>query len=120
MVNVRDSVASCSDDGNLSKFISLASSFGRSAFESDYDPWTHVDNFGRSKKYKSLLASHRVALSTPQKAPVRVVPEESSSVADTSAVKAPSANKRRKMERRASRSTSSSAVGATEPSSSKN
>ena len=65
VANVRDAVAFCSDDGNLAKFIDFASSFGRSAFAPDYDPWTYVDNFGRSKTYKSLLASYRVALSTP-------------------------------------------------------
>ena len=119
MANVRDSVAFCSDGSNLAKFIDLSSSFGRSAFAPDYDPWTYVDIFGRSKIYKSLLASYRVALSTPLKAPVRVAPGDTSSVADTSAAKAPSSTKRRKMERRASRSSSASVIGVTEPSSSK-
>ena len=32
VANVRDAVASCSDDGNLAKFIDFSSSFGRSAF----------------------------------------------------------------------------------------
>ena len=119
VANVRDAVAFCSDNGNLSKFIDFSSSFGRSAFASDYDPWTYVDNFGRSKIYKSLLASYRTALSTPQKTLVRSAPEDQSSVADTSAVKAPSSTKRRKMERRASRASSSSTAGASEPGSSK-
>ena len=120
MSNVRDAVASCSDDRNLAKFIDFSSSFGRSAFAPDYDPWSYVDTFGRSKIYKSLLASYRVTLSSPQKALVRIAPDDVHSVADTSAVKAPSSTKRRKMERRASRSSSSSAVGADEPGSSKN
>ena len=119
VANVRDAVAFCSDNGNLTKFIDFSSSFGRSAFASDYDPWTYVDNFGRSKFYKSLLASYRTALSTPQKTLVRSAPEDQSSVADSSAVKAPSSTKRRKMERRASRASSSSTVGAIEPGSSK-
>ena len=119
VANVRDAVAFCSDNGNLTKFIDFSSSFGRSAFASDYDPWTYVDNFGRSKIYKSLLASYRTALSTPQKTLVRSAPEDQSSVADTSAVKAPSSTKRRKMERRASRASSSSTAGASEPGSSK-
>ena len=119
VANVRDAVAFCSDNGNLTNFIDFSSSFGRSAFASDYDPWTYVDNFGRSKIYKSLLASYRTALSTPQKTLVRSAPEDQSSVADTSAVKAPSSTKRRKMERRASRASSSSTAGASEPGSSK-
>ena len=119
VANVRDAVAFCSDNGNLTKFIDFSSSFGRSAFASDYDPWTYVDNFGRSKIYKSLLASYRTALSTPQKTLVRSAPEDQSSVADTSAVKASSSTKRRKMERRASRASSSSTAGASEPGSSK-
>ena len=119
VANVRDAVAFCSNNGNLTKFIDFSSSFGRSAFASDYDPWTYVDNFGRSKIYKSLLASYRTALSTPQKTLVRSAPEDQSSVADTSAVKAPSRTKRRKMERRASRASSSSTAGAIEPGSSK-
>ena len=119
VANVRDAVAFCSDNGNLTKFIDFSSSFGRSTFAADYDPWTYVDNFGRSKIYKSLLASYRTALSTPQKTLVRSAPEDQSSVADTSAVKAPSSTKRRKMERRASRASSSSTAGASEPGSSK-
>ena len=119
VANVRDAVAFCSDNGNLTKFIDFSSSFGHSAFAFDYDPWTYVDNFGRSKIYKSLPASYRTALSTPQKTLVRSAPEDQSSVADTSAVKAPSSTKRRKMERRASRASSSSTAGASEPGSSK-
>ena len=119
VANVRDAVAFCSDDGNLAKLIDFSSSFGRSAFAPDYDPWTYVDNFGRSKIYKSLLASYRTALSTPQKSLVRSAPEDQCSVADMSAVKAPTSTKRRKMERRASRASSSSTAGVSEPGSSK-
>ena len=39
VANVRDAVAFCSDNGNLAKFIDFSSSFGRSAFAPDYDPW---------------------------------------------------------------------------------
>ena len=119
VANVRDAVAFCSDNRNLAKFIDFSSSFGRSAFAPDYDPWTYVDNFGRSKIYKSLLASYRTALSIPQKSLVRNAREDQCSVADMSAVKAPSSTKRRRMERRASRASSSSTAGASEPSSSK-
>ena len=81
LANVRDSVAFCSNDDNLNIFSVLSVSFGRSAFSSDFDPWTHVDTFGRSKIYKSLLASCRVALSAPEKASVQVDSGDASSVA---------------------------------------
>ena len=118
--NVRDSVTFCSDDNNLSKFSLLSAFFGRSAFFSDYDSWTHVDTFGRSNIYKSLLASCRVALSAPEKASVQIDSGDASSVADDSAVKAHSSKKRRKMERRASRSSTSSVADTPQPSTSKN
>ena len=118
--NVRDSVAFCSKDDNLVNFSLLSSSFGRSAFTSDYDPWTHVDTFGRSKIYKTLLASCRVASSTPEKASVHIDSVDASSIADDSALKAPSSKRRRKMERKASRSSTSSVTVSPQPSTTKN
>ena len=117
--SVRDSVTFCADDTNLSKFSLLSSSFGNSAFSDDYDPLNFVDTFGRSKIYKTLLSSYRVAVSTPQKVPPRAASLDVSAVADDSAVKAPSSTKRRKTERRASKSSSSSVVEATQQSTSK-
>ena len=110
LANVRDSVSFCSNDDNLASFSPLSSSFGRSAFAEEYDPWTYVDTLGRSKIYKSLLASYRIASSVPEKVSVQIDSGDASSVADDSAVKAPSSKKGRKMERRASRSSASSAT----------
>ena len=88
MANVTGSDVRCSDDFDLAKFSALTASFGRSAFPPDYDPWVYTDTFGRSKIYKSLLASHRNAESAPKKASVHVDYGDASSVADDSAVKA--------------------------------
>ena len=71
MVNVTGSVVQSSEDAGLAKFSALTASFGRSAFSPDYDPWTYADTFGRSKIYKSLLASHRKAGSAPKRASVQ-------------------------------------------------
>ena len=57
----------CSDDSNLAKFSLLSASFGQSAFSPTYDPCTYVDNFGRSKDYKSLSSSYRAVLAGPGK-----------------------------------------------------
>ena len=115
LANVRDSVAFCSNDENLASFSLLSSSFGRSAFAEEYDPWTYVDTFGRSKIYKSLLASCRIESSVPEKVSVQIDSGDASSVADDSAVKAPSSKNRRKMERRASRSSASSVTVSRQP-----
>ena len=56
----------CSQDLNLSKFSLLATDFGRAAFASTYDPWDYVDTFERSKLYKALLSSHKVAVAGSQ------------------------------------------------------
>ena len=120
LANVRDSVAFCSNDDNLASFSLFSSSLGRSTFSEDYDPWTYVDTFGRSKIYKSLLASCRVALSAPEKISVHIDSGDASSVADDSAVKAPSSKKRRKMERKASRSSASSVTVSPQSSTTKN
>ena len=114
------SVFFCSNDDNLASFSLLSSSFGRSAFAEKYDPWTYVDTFGRSKIYKSLLASCRIASSVPEKVSVQIDSGDASSVADDSAVKAPSSKKRRKMERKAFRSSASSATVSPQSSVTKN
>ena len=82
LANVRDSVAFCSNDDNLASFSLLSSSFGRSAFAEEYDPWTYVDTFGRSKLYKSLLVSCRIAKSVPEKVSVQIDSGDASSVAE--------------------------------------
>ena len=117
MANVTGSVVRCSDDSNLAKFSALTASFGRSAVSPDYVPWMYTDTFGCSKSYKSLLASHRNAESAPKKASVHVDSGDASSVADDSAVKAPSNKKRRRMERKTSRSSASSVTVSPQPSS---
>ena len=110
MANVTGSVVRCSEDFNLAKFSGLTASFGRSAFSTAYDPWTYVDTFGRSKIYKSLLASHRKADSAPKRVSVLEDLEESGTVGDQYAVKFPS-SKRRKRGRSGSHSSASSVVG---------
>ena len=117
MANVTGSVVRCSDDSNLAKFSALTASFGRSAFSPDYDPWMYTDTFGRSKIYKSLLASHQNAESAPKKASVHVESGDASSVADDSAVKASSSKKRKRMERNTSRFSASSFTVSPQPSS---
>ena len=42
---VPDFISCCCSDAILEKFSVLSASFKRSAFSSDYDPWTHVDEF---------------------------------------------------------------------------
>ena len=111
LANVRGSVSFCSNDDNLASFSLLSSSFGRSAFAEEYDPWPNVDTFGRSC---------RIASSVPEKVSVQIDSGDASSVADDSAVKAPSIKKRRKMERKASRSSASSATVSPQSSITKN
>ena len=77
---VPDSLAFCCSDAILDKFSLLSASFGLSGFAPDYDPWTYVDNFGRSAIYKSLISSHRSALSASDSCP------KSPAFADTSSV----------------------------------
>ena len=110
MANVPCSVIRSSEESNLARFSSLTASFGRTAFSSDYDPWTHVDTFGRSKMYKSLLATYRKSDSAPKRVTVQEDLEDSCTVGDQSAVKLPS-SKKRKRGRSGSRSTTSSVVG---------
>ena len=51
ITGVSGSSTLCSDDSSLAKFSVLSASFGQSAFSPGYDPWTYVDNFGRSIIY---------------------------------------------------------------------
>ena len=55
--SVPNFISFCCTDSNLDKFILLSASFGRSAFSPSYDPWSHVDTFGRPGIYKLLLNS---------------------------------------------------------------
>ena len=90
MANVAGSVIRSSENSKLAKFSALAASFGRAAFSPEYDPWAYTDSFGRSKIYKSLLATHRKADSAPKKASAQGDLEGSSTVGDQSAVRFPS------------------------------
>ena len=110
MANVIGSVVRSSEDSNLAKFSTLSTSFGRSAFSPDYDPWAYVDTFGRSGIYKSLLSTYRKADSAPKRVSVQEDLGESSTVCDQSAVKFPSSKKRRRG-RSGSRSSASSVAG---------
>ena len=107
---VTDSLGLRCTDANLGIFSLLSASFGQSGFSPDYDPWTYVDNFGRSSIYKSFVSSHRSVLSGAEAYIKSVAPVDTSSVKDVSAVKLPSDSKRRRMDKSQSRSRSSSVV----------
>ena len=117
MAGVSGSSTLCSDDSSLARFSLLSASFGQSAFSPSYDPWTYVDNFGRSKIYKSLSSSYRTVLAAPEKIPARGGMDDSA--ADESALKLPSSTKRRRLEKSGSRSSASSVVGESAPGTSK-
>ena len=93
---VPDSILHCCSDANLEKLSALSSSFERSAFSPDYDPWTFVDEFGRSKIYKSLLASYKVVTAVSPPRAVHLATGIASSVPDDSAVKVPSKKQRKR------------------------
>ena len=116
---VPDSVPFCSQDSSLSKFSLLASDFGRTAFAPTYDPWNYVDTFGRSKVYKALLSSHKVAVAGPQGNVVSLDPRETSPITETSALQIPSSTKRRRTGSARSRSSGSSVASISTPSTSK-
>ena len=116
---VSDSLAPCCTDVSLEKFSLLSSSFGQSGLCSDYDPWTYVDNFGRSSIYKSFMSSHRSVLSGAETSCKDVTAADVPSVRDAPAIRLPSDTKRRRMERSQSRSRSSSVVMEATTSSSK-
>ena len=116
---VSDSLALCCTDVSLEKFSLLSSSFGQSGLSSDYDPWTYVDNFGRSSIYKSFMSSHRSVLSGAGTSFKDVTAADVPSVRDAPAIRLPSETKRRRMERSQSRSRPSSVVMEATTSSSK-
>ena len=93
---VPNSISYCCSDANLEKFPVLSSSFERSAFSSDYDAWTIVEEFGRSKIYKSLLTSYKAVTAVPSTRSVRIEKYTSSSVPDDSVVKLPSKKQRKR------------------------
>ena len=93
---VPDSILHCCSDANLEKLSALSSSFERSAFSPDYDPWTFVDEFGRSKIYKSLLASYKVVTAVSPPRAVHLETGIASSVPDDSAIKVPSKKQRKR------------------------
>ena len=95
MANVAGSVIRSSEDSNLTKFSALAASFGRAAFSPEYEPWTYTDTFGRSKIYKSLLATHPKADSAPKRVSVQGDLEGNSTVCDQSAVRSLAAKSKR-------------------------
>ena len=116
---VSDFLALCCSDVNLETFSLLFASFGQSGLCSDYDPWTYVDNFGRSSIYKSFMSSHRSVLFGAGTSCKDVTSADVPSVRDSPAIRLPSDTKRRRMERSQSRSRSSSVVMEATTSSSK-
>ena len=110
LIGVPGSVARCASESNLTNFSLLSASFGSSAFSSTYDPWETVDVFGRTKIYKSLLSSYRSAVSEPSVGSAQVDANDTSSVLDDAALKVPSSSKRKRTEKRAARSRSSSVL----------
>ena len=87
---VPGSITSCVTDANLDKFSRLSASFEQSAFAADYDPWTYVDVFGRSRIYKSMLTSYKLVTSISVARSVRLEERSVSSVPDESALTFPS------------------------------
>ena len=115
-----DSLLACCSEPQLEKFQQLSSSFGQSAFATDYDPWPFVDGFGRTAIYKTLVTSYRSILSGSEFQFRSPTIADTSSIPDASAVKLPSDSKRRRMERAISRSRASSVADESSASSSKN
>ena len=106
--SVPDSVSGCVTDANLDKFLHLSATFEQSAFGADFDPWTYVDVFGRSKIYKSLLASYKLTTSISVARSVRLEERSVSSVPDESALKIPSKLRRKRQGSNSSSLSSSS------------
>ena len=107
---VPDSIAFCTSDSSLANFSLLSTSFSQSASSASYDPWTFVDEFGRNKIYKTLVASYRSALSGVGEGTGSLDDTGSYSVGEMPAVVPPSDRKRRRMEKSSSRSRASSVV----------
>ena len=93
---VPESTSSCCTSANMEKFSLFSASFERSAFSADYDSWTYVDTFDRSKIYKSLLASYKAFLDFPPVRSVRMEEGGAPSVPDESAIKVPTRSQRKK------------------------
>ena len=110
LLAVPDSLAVCCTESNLGKFSQLSASFGQSGFAADYDPWSYVDEFGRSALYKALLASHRSVFSGTEAYIRSPTFADTPSVSDAPAVRLLSENKRRRMNRSSSRSRASSVI----------
>ena len=106
--SVPDSISGCVTDANLDKFSHLSATFEQSAFGADYDPWTYVDVFGRSKIYKSLLASYKLTTSISVARSVRLEERSVSSVPDESVLKIPSKLRRKRQGSNSSSLSSSS------------
>ena len=79
---VPDSVPVVTSERNLSSYLSLSETFGRTAFEENYDPWQCVDNFGRARIYRSLLAAAKAKESGPKVASINGDSDGASSVVD--------------------------------------
>ena len=94
---VPGSITSCVTDANLDKISRLSASFEQSAFAADYDPWTYVDVFGRSRIYMSLLTSYKLVTSISVARSVRLEERSVSSVPDESALKFPFKLRRKKL-----------------------
>ena len=116
---VPDSVAYCCSEASLSSFSLLSAGFGRKAFAADYDPWVHVDTFGRAAIYKSLMSSYKRVLAGPKTAPVPPDSDGASTVVDAAAVNVPSKLKRKRQSGGQPGSASSSDIGEPRPGSSK-
>ena len=95
---VPDSIAVCTNDSSLANFSLLSASFSQSASSASYDLWTFVDEFGRNKIYKTLVASYRSALSGVGEGTGSLDDTGSYSVGEMPAVAPPSDRKRRRME----------------------
>ena len=55
--NVLDAVSVCTSERNSDRLPSLQLDFDTSSFAATYNPWLHVNTFGRQSFYKSLLKS---------------------------------------------------------------
>ena len=78
LTTVPNSVASCVTEAALGRFRELEARFDSGNVSGN--PWSHVDAFGQSKFYKSLLASYRIQ--GHEVSPVKVDRSRSSSVVD--------------------------------------
>ena len=94
---VPESVSIVTSESNLTSFMSLSENFGHTAFEDGYDPWQSVDNFGRARIYRSLLAAAKAKEAGPKVSSAPVASDVESSVADASQVKAPNRLNRKRL-----------------------